>query len=238
VQRVRSVSSDQDRTRFARRGCQGLDEGVEAALEVPQSFPLQWRAAGGGAQPDLAPEPDHGYLIVVAAKLGPELRAEGAVIGALAERAAQPGGCGDPLEPLPIAHPLQVGRHQPQPNPVLNRQETEAEQIDGAVQRPDAPVRKIADVRRQPDEPVADADLLRQRHDLAVTLEEMVVKPLDSGPRHRKRVGLPAQQRAALPECHANAALCQPIRGGQPGDATADDGDVEVVGRRSWVVSD
>ena len=103
--------------------------------------------AGGRAQPDLAPEPDHGDLIVIAPELRPQLRAEGAVVGAGPERSAQPGRGGDRLKPLPIADALQVGRDQSDAEAIVDRQKPEPEQIECAVQRPDAPVREVADVR-------------------------------------------------------------------------------------------
>src|SRR6185312_14490606 len=69
-----------------------------------------------------------------------------------------------------------------------------------AVQRPDLALREIPDIRRQPHERIANADLLRERHDIAVALEEVVVETFQVGARHGKGVGLSAELWGALPE--------------------------------------
>ena len=63
--------------------------------------------------------------------------------------------------------------------------------------------------------------------DLAIALEEMMVEALDGRAGNGKGVRLTAETLATLPERDAITALRQAQGGGQPGDAAADDGDME-----------
>ena len=93
-------------------------------------------------------------------------------------------------------------------------------------------IREVADVRGQPEQAVADADLVRKRDDLAVALEEVMVEVLDCRARHREGVGLPAEPLSALPERDPMPWLGKPKGGGQPGDTATDDGDARALSRR------
>ena len=123
---------------------------------------------------------------------------------------------------------MQVGGDQADADPVLDREEPELEQIEGAVQREDAAVREVADVRGEPEQVVADADLLDQGDDLAIALKEVMVEVLDRGAGDREGVGLAAEALAALPERDLMPLLREAEGGGQSGDAAADDADVPV----------
>ena len=69
---------------------------------------------------------------------------------------------------------------------------------------------------REPEQAVADADLLRQRNDLTIALEEVMVEALDRGARHREGVGLSAEPLSTLPERDLMPLLRQAEGGGQP----------------------
>ena len=121
-----TITGDQLGSRGAGGACQRVDQDVEAALKVAESLAFEWRAPGRRPQPDLAPEPDHGDLIVIAPELRPELRAKGAVVGAGPERSAQPCRGGDRFKPLPVAHALQVGGDQSDAEAIVDRQKSQA----------------------------------------------------------------------------------------------------------------
>jgi hypothetical protein len=113
----------------------------------------------------------------------------------------------------------------------LKRHESKAQQIESAVQRPDAPICEVADIRREPEQAIANADLFGERDDLSIALEEMMVKALDRGAHHREGIRLSAEPLAALPERDLMSLLRQAEGGGQPGDAAADDGNTRAATR-------
>ena len=134
---------------------------------------------------------------------------------------------------LPVLDPLQIGGDESDAQPVPNWQKPQSQEIEGAVERPDPAIGEVADVRRQPQQAVADADLLGERDDLAIALEEVVVEALESRAGNGKGVGLTAEMLAALPEGDSIPALRQAEGGGEPGDAAADNGDMPLTGRNS-----
>ena len=98
---------------------------------------------------------------MIAPELGPQLCAESAVIGAGPERSAQPRRGGNRFKALPVSDTLQVGRDQSDAEAIVNRQKPQAEQVESAVQGPDAPIREVADVGGEPEEALLSLGLFR-----------------------------------------------------------------------------
>ncbi len=86
--------------------------------------------------------------MLVLAEFGVELRAEGPLVGSLAECPVQPFFGGYVLELVPVLDPLEVGGDETEAQPVVNRDDAQLEQIERAVERVDLAVREVAHVRR------------------------------------------------------------------------------------------
>jgi hypothetical protein len=103
----------------------------------------------------------------------------------------------------------------------VQRDEAEAEEVGGAVERPDSSVGEVADIGREPEQVLADAELVDEGDDLAVALEEVMVEALERRAGDREGVGLPAKAFPAFPERYPVAALGQPVSPVMPPPMTA-----------------
>ena len=176
------------------------------------------------AHRQLAPQPRHRDVVGAVAELAAQQRPPDLLVGLGAHRVADPRARRHPLERRDVvAAALQAQDRDAHPQPRAQRQRREAQQVQRARERPRAALEEERHRGGQPLELVGEPELVVELRDVAVAREQVVVVALEQVPvADVERRRLPAQAGPALVDVARVAALGEPVRAHQAGDAGAD----------------
>ena len=129
------------------------------------------------------------------------------------------------VEPVVPLGQLAAGDECRQPRAVVRAQEREGEELLRRGHREEPSVAVEADPRRPEAPAVAETELVGEADHAIVRRQHDVVEAVDGGAVEVERADEPAEVGRALVERDGDAGLREPIGGGHPEDAPADDPD-------------
>ena len=204
-------------------GLQRGGQGLEAAAEVGQAL-LAALAAAAAPQLELVPEPHRRDLVGHGAELALQQRLPHHLVDAFTAQLAQPLGRGLALQRHPVVDAARTQRQQAQADAVEKAQRREVQQVPGRGQLEEVVGVVNAGVGRVDGHLRREAQLVDQRHHLAVVGEPVVVETVEPLAADVEGGGQAGNVRCSFQHRDMDALLGEFIGRGQAAEAATHHG--------------